>query len=180
MNIPVNVAGLHPTTVSCLEALQWLKEQRQFQNILDMGCGSGILSLAAAGMWQARVTAADISEQAITDTQNNIDAQKLAELVTPVRSDGFRHPMIRDHSPYDLIIFNLLAEPIVQMAPEVVSHLSDGGICLLSGILMWLAPDVETTYRQNGFELMQSFPRAPWQTLVMRHPIQPSAPSQAI
>jgi len=170
MPIAIDTAGLHPATESCLEALQWLYEEHIFSNILDMGCGNGVLSLAAAGIWNARVLAADIAPQAIADTTKNIARHKLEALVTPLHSDGFAHELIRAHAPYDLIIFNLLAEPIVQMAPEVKSHLAHGGVCILSGILAWLAADVESIYTGLGFTVLKTITRSPWQTYIMRLP----------
>ena len=168
MPITINTVGLHPATESCLEALQWLHEEHNFSNILDMGCGNGVLSLAAAGIWNANVLAADIAPQAVTDTTQNIARHKLEALVTPLHSDGFTHALIRARAPYDLIIFNLLAEPIVQMAPEVKSHLADDGVCILSGILAWMASDVETAYSRLGFTTLKIISRSPWQTYIMR------------
>ena len=159
---------LHPTTESCLEALAWLHTQERFSNILEIGCGSGILSLTAVALWQAQVLATDISQQAVADTQQLIQQQTLASNITVLRSDGFNHPLIRQNVPYDLIICNVLAEPLVQWAPEMQSSLTKGGICLISGILSWLASPLEDVYKGLGFEILYTIQRSPWVTYVIR------------
>ena len=162
--------GLHPTTVSCMEAMQVLKEQYSFSHMLDMGCGSGILAVLAAHWWQAEVLAVDISAQAVTDTQALAKAQGMQERVRVLRSDGFSEASITQGAPYDLIIFNLLAEKLVQLAPEVKRHCAPGGICILSGILSWLEADVIRAYEMLGFTLLQRISREPWHTLVWKLP----------
>jgi ribosomal protein L11 methyltransferase len=169
MAMTVEIAGLHPATVCCIEALQWLHGQRQCANILEIGCGSGVLSVVAAGLWQAGVLAADIAPQAVADTQQLSREQGMAGRITAIRSDGFKEPLIRKRAPYDLIICNLLAEPIAQWAPEMQSHLTKDGVCLLSGILAWLAPTLEDTYKSLGFEIIHTISRSPWMTYVMRN-----------
>lgn len=158
---------LHPTTVSCLEALQELAATQDFRRILDMGCGDGMLSVMAAHWWQkAQVVAADIAEQAVADTQALVVAQGIGARVTALRSDGFSNPAIAQAGPYGLIIFNLLAEPLVTLAPEVKAHVAPGGICVISGILSWLEPGVVQAYEGLGFRLVRRISREPWQTLV--------------
>lgn len=168
MRLDVDSQGLHPTTTSCLEAMAWLQGKRGFSRILDVGCGNGILSLTAAGIWNAQVIAADIAQVAVSDTARHSHEHGMESLITPIRSDGFQHPLIRERAPYDLILFNLLAEPIVQMSPHVKSHLAPGGICILSGILEWLSSDVEAAYTALSFGIMHSILRSPWQTYIMR------------
>ncbi len=162
--------SLHPTTVSCLEALQWLSEKHRWANVLDIGCGDGILSLVAASVFDGcRVLAADIAPQAVADTQHKFSAFGKG-LETVVRSDGFNHPLIKERAPYDLIICNLLAEPLIEWSGLVKAHLAPGGVCLLSGILTWLSPELEEAYERQGFAMIHSVTRSPWMTHVMRLP----------
>jgi len=169
MPVTIDTAGLHPTTEACLEALEWLHERQHFSNVLDMGCGNGILSLASAGIWGANILAADIAPQAVADTQAQCKTHQMESLITVIRSDGFHHEMIAKAAPFDLIIFNLLAEPIVQMAPQLRTHLATGGVCILSGIQEWLSASVEETYRALGFAQLHSITRSPWRTYIMKH-----------
>lgn len=168
MTVPIDTAGIHPTTISCLEALQWLQGVHAFARVLDMGCGDGLLSQAAAGMWKADVLAADIAPEAVEATRRQSAALGMEGLITAIRSDGFQHALIKERAPYDLILFNLLAEPIVQMAPQVRQSLAPGGICLLSGILEWMAAEVEAAYRALGFETLHQITRTPWRTYILR------------
>jgi ribosomal protein L11 methyltransferase len=169
MDIAITAAGLHPTTESCLEALQWLHERREFHNVLDMGCGNGILSVASAGIWQAPILAVDVSEKAVQDTQGMVDKHQLQSLVTVAHSNGFSNPLIKNNSPYDLILFNLLAEPIVQMASAVNNHIAPNGVIVLSGILAWLEESVINTYTALGFVFIHEIVNNPWRTHIACH-----------
>ncbi len=169
MPLAIDATGLHPTTDMCLKTLQWLEERRDFSNILEIGCGNGILSLAAASVWRAPVLAVDISEKAVADTQGQIAACGLSELVTALRGDGFNDPRIHARAPYDLIICNLLAETLVRLAPDIKSHLAPGGYALLSGSLAWLAGGVEETCLGLGFEIVHKTGVSPWQSWVLCH-----------
>jgi len=169
MPLTIETEGLHPSTGLCLEALQWLHEQRDFVNILDMGCGNGILSVAAAAIWDAKVLAVDISEKAIGDAAENIKKHGLEEQITLLRGNGFSDKLINVESPYDLIICNMLAEFTVETVQEVKKHLAGDGICLLAGILAWKAEEVKTAYSALGFEIIKQIANSPWQAYILRH-----------
>ena len=98
MIIAIDTIGIHPATECCFEALQWLHERREFHNLLDMGCGNGILSLAAASIWgDAKTLAVDILEKAIEDTNKNIAVARYiwgARLRRCAATD-FSRPLIR-------------------------------------------------------------------------------------
>lgn len=168
MPIAVDTQNLHPATELMLEGLHWLHERYTPENVLDLGCGSGILTALAASTWDARVLAADISEKAVEDTRKNIIAHGLEERVTVTRSNGFSSPEIIARRPFDLILINLLAEPIVSWATDVKSHLSEGGIAALGGILAWQAEGVRQAYKAIGFEIMKEFVREPWHLLLTK------------
>lgn len=166
MSLELAMDGVHPTTVCCLEALQGMTETHRFARILDMGCGSGILSVLAVHWWGAQVVAADIADEAVAHTQALAKEKGLD--ITAVRSDGFSHPLIGERAPYDLIIFNLLAEVHIRFAPEVKAHLAPGGVCVLSGILRWLEPAVVEAYEGLGFACVERIGHEPWVTLVLK------------
>ncbi len=170
MDIAIDTIGAHPATELCISALQWLHERQDYFNILDMGCGNGILSVVAATVWDARVLAVDISEKALTDAAAHIKANRLEDRITLVRSDGFLTPEIAQRGPYDLIIINLLAEFLVEMAPKVKEQLASGGFALISGMLAWKAADTERTYLNLGFEIIEQFANSPWHSTLIRLP----------
>jgi ribosomal protein L11 methyltransferase len=158
MTIAIDTAGLHPATELCLEALQWLQQEREFHRVLDMGCGNGILSVVSATIWDADVMAVDISAKAVEDTRQMLAQETLGARVTA----------IGQNAPYDLIIFNMLAEPVVQMAPDVKSHLAPGGICVIGGLLEWKASATLEVYTMLGFEKIREFTAMPWHLYVLR------------
>lgn len=167
--ITLDTEGLHPSTISCIEALQWLHGREPFKNIAEIGCGNGILSAVAASIWQANVLAADISPKAIEDTKKNIADYKLESLITPIRSDGFTHKDISANAPYDLVIANLLAELQLRMAPDIKKHCRTGGYLLLSGILEWKSAEIEQAYTSLGFEIQHKIINSPWTSYIFRH-----------
>jgi ribosomal protein L11 methyltransferase len=134
-----------------------------------VGCGSGLLSIVSAGLWtNANVVATDISPQAINDTQHLCNEHGMQHRVRVIRSDGLNNEVIRNRAPYDLIICNLLAEPIIAWAPDMRAHLKADGVLLVSGILAWFAADVIATYQSLGFEVVHTITRSPWITLVLK------------
>lgn len=166
---PVDTLPVHPTTACCASALSQLAGGQRYQNILDLGCGSGLLSAVALTLWSdAQLLAADIAPQAVADTQALLLQQAPQARPSVVRSDGFSHALISSTAPYDLIICNLLAQPLVQWSPLMRSHLSAGGVCVLSGIQAWLEAEVMTAYNAQGFALLARHFDAPWVTLTLQ------------
>ena len=162
----ITLEGLHPTSIACLEALAGLEAAPV--RVLDIGCGGGLLGGFSALRWpQAQVLAADISTQAVADTQALIDAQQLEGRMRVVRADMLSHDAIRQDAPYNLIICNLLAEPIVRAAEGIRALAAPGAVCVLSGMLAWLAPQVEQAYGMQGFTVKSRVVYEPWHTVVM-------------
>jgi len=148
-------------------AMQWLQERGDFSHILEMGCGNGILSVTAATIWDAEVLAADISDKALADAAAHIAANGMENRITLLKSDMFFAPQIKRRAPYDLIICNMLAHQLTQMAPDIRANLAQNGICILSGMLAWLAGDTKTAYKSLGFEIIKEIPNANWLTCVI-------------
>lgn len=169
MSLTIEAGGLHPATQLSLTALQWLQAEHDFANILDIGCGGGILSLLAAKLWDAQVLAVDIAQTAVNDARAAIAAQGLESRVSAHRSDGFRLSEIAGQAPFDLILINLLAEPIIQWAPLVKSHLTHGGFVFLGGILGWQVTPVREAYEALGFDIQQEITLTPWHGLIACH-----------
>lgn len=157
---------LHPSTEAALTALQELARQGTPATLLDIGCGSGLLTLAAGELWPGiRITCADISPEAVADTQENL--RRAGQQAHVLRSDGFSHPAITAKGPYDLVVCNLLAELLVRFAAEVKAALAPGGCAVLSGILAWHAPQVIEAYRALGFEITAEIAIGDWRALMV-------------
>lgn len=157
--------------MGALSLLETLHEQQvALHHVLDMGCGAGTLSIQAAHWWpQCRITAADISAKAISDTTQHIAAANLTPRVTALRSDGYSEPAVKAKAPYDLIISNLLADHHVRFAREAKAHLAPGGLLILSGILAWLMPHVRECYTQLGMEILAETEIGEWRALLLHN-----------
>ncbi len=180
--IPVRIeAGLafgtghHGTTYGCLEALERLRRHRTFANILDLGCGSGVLAIAAAKLWpRARVWAADIDPEAVNVTRANARLNATPHIRTLCAS-GFANARLRAAAPFDLVTANILARPLTRLAGAIAAALSPGGIVVLSGLLADQERPVRNFYENRGLTLDTRNNVAGWVTLTLRK----SAGSQA-
>lgn len=160
-------SGEHASTYGCLLALDHLAKRRRFRNVLDMGCGTGILGIAAARTWPCPVTAVDIDAEAVRVTvfnarRNGADAQ-----LTGFAGNGFELGEVSRRGPYDLIFANILARPLVRMAKDVAADLDRGGKVILAGLLRRQEPMVLNAYRLQGLVLERRYAFDPWATLVL-------------
>ena len=167
--------GHHETTTGCLEALHRLKESGiRFTNILDLGTGTGLLAFAAVKLWpNARVAASDIDPVSIEVTEENaaINGIPLGRGPCEVElavAPGLDHPRLEARAPYDLIIANILAGPLIELAPSIAAALDAGGRLMLAGLLDTQAEAVAAAYRRQGLMGGFSIVRGDWPTLVMR------------
>lgn len=166
-------SGDHGTTKGCLQAMLDLKGKGICPwNVLDMGTGSGILAIAAWKLWQTPILAVDNDPEAIKVAQkyqalNGVSDKNGA--MACVVGDGFASPDTIRKKPYDLIIANILAGPLIEMADEAASVCDTGGYILLSGTLVTQADDVRTAYEQRGFTLRKQIDIGKWSTLVMQN-----------
>lgn len=160
-------SGEHGTTGTCLEALDWLARKHDFNNVLDMGCGSGILAIAAAKLWNAEVLAADIDPVAALVAAENarINRARLEAIV----SDGYLSEKIKRRAPFDLIVSNILARPLVKFAPQLKAHLRGGGAAVLSGLLSSQEAQVKNAHLAQGLTFVRRFEGGDWRTLVFTH-----------
>jgi len=168
---PAFGTGQHATTRGCLLALDRLARGRPPRRVLDLGCGTAILAMAAARLWRAArpaSVASDIDPPSVLEARRNLRRNGLARAAAVVAADGFRHPLIRRHAPYDLAIANILALPLIRFAPQVRRHLVPGGVVILSGLLDAQEPAVRNAYRAAGFILIGRIRLPGWPTLLMR------------
>lgn len=159
--------GTHPTTQLCLEAIEDLLVPSA--QVLDLGCGSGILAIAAAKLGAAHVLALDIDPVAVEATQQNAEQNGAAEHITA--QDGSLENVVGSARRFDLILVNILARIIIQMCGQ---HLGDvvrpGGLAIFSGIIEEQADDVETALRSTGLEPYARRQQGDWVVIEARRP----------
>ncbi len=170
----------HQTTQSCLRAISWLNKHTDINrpdagfkgprkiNILDIGTGSGILSLAAAKLWpESKITAVDIDEEAVWVTRQNALDNNLQNQFTVEVSDGYHSDLVKNNAPYDAIFANILARPLIEMAPDLYQNLKTGGFCILSGFVDDQVDWVLGEHQKQGLKLVKLFELDNWRAAVM-------------
>ncbi|MEN3972197.1 50S ribosomal protein L11 methyltransferase [Sphingomicrobium sp. XHP0235] len=149
--------GQHATTLGCLEVLDRLeRDGKHFSNIADIGTGTGLLAFAALHLWpRARVVASDIDPVAIEVAEENASRNKVrvaegAGHVLLLKAAGLGHPLLARLKPFDLLIANILAGPLIDLAPGFAAALAPGGTMVLSGLLDEQAERVAAAYAAHG------------------------------
>lgn len=125
--------GEHYTTKSCIEAMENIAHE-PIKNILDVGTGTGILAIAAAKIWKNQVVAVDIEEVSCDIAKKNVEKNNVNNLVQVDISDGYESSLIRDQK-FNLIISNILCEPLIRLSNDLSKHLKEDGYVILSGFL---------------------------------------------
>jgi len=154
--------GQHATTAGCLEALDLLEHNgSSFTNVVDVGTGTGLLAFAAMSLWpQAKCIATDIDPVAVEVARDNaaINHVKIGhgagELLLGV-ADGMDSPLLAARAPFDLIIANILAGPLIELAPAFANALRPGGTIILAGLLDTQADAVVAAYEKLGLALRE-------------------------
>jgi ribosomal protein L11 methyltransferase len=162
--------GHHETTALCLSVLSDLARRRAFGNVLDLGCGTGLLAIGAAKLWKRPVLASDIDVVAVEVTRDNARANGVASLIRAITADGLANPVLAAGAPYDLLIANILAGPLTQLAPGIVAALAPGGVLVLSGLLRDQENLVTSFYRDLRFVGRRR--DGPWSALVLEKPLR--------
>jgi ribosomal protein L11 methyltransferase len=160
--------GHHETTALCLAVLSDLAKERAFRNVLDLGCGTGLLAIGAAKLWKRTVLASDIDPVAVDVTRDNARANDVGPLVRAVTADGLTNPILAGGAPYDLLIANILAGPLTQLAPAIIKALAPGAMLVLSGLLRNQEALVTSFYRDLRFIGRRR--DGPWSALVLEKP----------
>ena len=165
--------GQHGTTKGCLLVLNDLiAEGVSPKKIIDIGCGTAVLAMAAAKIWDETIIASDIDPTAVAVTKRNLISNKLEQKVSCIQSKGFSHPSISEEGPYDLIFANILKGPLIDMVPEFSEHCAFGGTIILSGLLNEQYDEVLRAYIRAGFKLIQKKSLGEWMTLRMQREIK--------
>ncbi|MBE7731109.1 50S ribosomal protein L11 methyltransferase [Komagataeibacter sp. FXV3] len=162
-------SGEHGSTRGCLRALEMVAYRRP-QRILDLGCGSGILAMAAAALLHKRVLATDIDPWSVRVTRRNAAMNGLSNLVDCHLGNGWATPAIRHHAPYDLVFANILARPLCSMAADLARNLLPGGTAILAGLLNTQVRMVLAAHRRHGLVLERHLREGDWGTLILRKP----------
>lgn len=162
-------SGRHGSTEGCLRALQLFSGGRP-RRVLDVGCGSGILAIAAAKLWRVPVLASDIDPAAVAVAAANARNNGVGPLVRAIAATGYRSPAIAAAGPFDLVLCNILARPLKRLAGELARHLAPGGTAILAGLLRNDGTDVLAVHRAAGLQLLRRIDVDGWQTLVVRQP----------
>lgn len=161
--------GHHGTTRGCLNALDQLATQGFApRKIADIGCGTGVLAMAAAALWRRPVVASDIDPIAVATARANFRANGLTGRALLVQAAGFRHPLLRRAGPFELIFANILANPLKRLAPSMAAATRPGGVIILSGVLNEQRAGVEAVYLSHGYSRLWISEDGEWTTLVLR------------
>lgn len=161
--------GHHGTTRGCLTAIDRLDRiGLRPLRIADIGCGTGVLAMAAAALWKTPVVASDLDPIAVDTARANFRANGLGRAGMLFCAPGFKSREIRQRGPYDLILANILARPLSRLAPDMAANVAPAGVVILSGILNEQADMVEGFYRGAGFARMWRHIDGEWTTLVLR------------
>ena len=156
--------GHHPTTIGCITAMDHLQTNGMSPNrIADIGCGTGILALAAAKLWpDSQVIASDCDEAAIVATRAAAQANNV--ILQAFEASGFE----THKGSYDLICMNLLMQPLLALAPDTAKYLITGGYCILSGILPEQTETMVAAYAAQGLGEIQRRQHDDWMTLMLK------------
>ncbi|MEK0162539.1 50S ribosomal protein L11 methyltransferase [Phaeobacter sp. JH20_36] len=161
--------GHHGTTLGCLKALDKLIDDGFVAGkVADIGCGTAVLAMAAARVWDGQILASDIDQVAVDVAEANLKANDMEGRVQCLEAAGFDAPALAEAAPYDLIFANILKGPLVALAPDVAGHLRDGGYAILSGLLNEQADEVQGVYAQNGINLVERTEIGDWTTLLLQ------------
>lgn len=168
--------GNHETTKGCLLAINSLYDEKMPKIALDLGCGSGVLAIAIAKQWPIKVIASDIDpiatdtarENIIVNDVNIINADDAKPGIATITCNGFEDTNLASSGPYNLIVANILAEPLQFLAHDIVKNLSADGRLILSGLLDIQEGAVMDAYLKQGMELVKVYPINEWHTLILK------------
>lgn len=162
--------GHHGTTAGCLEVIDRVVRARKVRNALDLGTGSGVLAIAVRKLRNIPVLATDIDPVAIRVAAENVRRNGIASGISTVTAPGFHSTAFSEHGPFDLIIANILARPLIRMAPQLVTNLAPGGSVILSGILAGQRWKVIAAYNGAKLRHVRTIWRNGWVTIHLDRP----------
>ena len=173
--IPIRIAssmafgtGHHGTTKGCLGMLERVcLEYPECRSIVDIGCGTGILAMAAWHLWGCDILASDNDEIAVEVALENMRANQMDEQIMCTVGEGFGHSLHKEMAPFDLVMANILLKPLVELAPDLNRFLGKQGLVILSGIMCQQENALTTCYQEQGFQLQDKIILEDWATLLL-------------
>ena len=163
-------SGEHESTAGCLLMLSKLARNFRPKRILDLGCGSGILSIAAAKNWTKKIMAVDIDPEAVKVARANARMNRVHAYVTVKESNGLTGRWVAQAGPFDLVIANILSGPLIKLAANLAGHIERSGFIMLSGLLSHQRSAILNVYRGHGLLLVKTYQLGDWVTLLLKRP----------
>ncbi|MBA7474171.1 MAG: 50S ribosomal protein L11 methyltransferase [Bradyrhizobium icense] len=160
--------GHHGTTRGCLLLLDHVLKAYQPRRVLDLGTGTGVLGIAAAKALKIGVLASDIDPPSVKVAQENARLNETGNFVQVIRATGFSAPGFAHRGPFDLVLANILANPLRQLATPMARHLALGALVILSGLLTPQARGVIAAYRARGLVPLRHLRIEGWSSLLLR------------
>ena len=160
--------GHHGTTRGCLLLLDHVLKAWRPRRVLDLGTGTGVLAIAAAKALQENVLASDIDPLSVRVAQQNAGLNETGHLVQVIRATGFSAPQFAQAGPFDLVLANILANPLREMATPMARHLAPSALVILSGLLTHQAASVIAAYRSRGLVPVRHLRVDGWSSLLLQ------------
>ena len=160
--------GHHGSTRGCLHMLDLVARKRRPRAILDLGTGTGVLAIAAAKLFKRKINAGDIDNVCVNTAGANAKRNRVASFVRPVLAKGVAHPVLRAAGPYELVLANILACPLRDLAPQIARLAAPRADIILSGLIGRDVPGVVAAYRRQGTATARRIDIDGWATLLMR------------
>lgn len=157
--------GHHPTTAGCLTLLDRFAGFAP-KKILDLGCGSAVLSIAAAKLWNRMVLATDIDPKSVEIAAENVTLNDVEDFVVMQTAAGFDHPEIATAAPFDFVFANILAGPLAELAPAMAEHVTKNGRVMLAGLMTEQEEKVTAAYEAAGFRQINRLDQPTWPVLL--------------
>ncbi len=165
--------GEHPTTKGCLIMLEHImKNKRLGHSMLDVGCGTGILAMAYVQKKRGQAVAVDLDKQSVAIAKGNVRSNGLQRNIRLQEGNGYRLPLVKNSAPYDLIMANILAQPLTKLAKDLSRHLKPGGQAILAGLLTSQAARVIAAHSCHKVFLTKRIKIGEWTILAMKRPLK--------
>lgn len=157
--------GHHPTTAGCLTLLDRLAAWTP-RSVLDLGCGSAVLAIAAAKLWNREILASDIDEKSVEIAAENAEQNGVGGLVKTLTAAGFDHAEIATEAPFDFVFANILAGPLAELAPAMADHMAKSGRVMIAGLMSEQEENVVAAYEGAGFRQINRLDQPTWPVLL--------------